>query len=172
MTKMEKILAMVLMFVTILLVSFNFLYVKAVDLNLTENTSSSTNSSDDEDDDNSTSSASNSSSTNSSSLSSSATVKTTSSTYTSNNLKYQIYDSSYNAITDVMTLSKTSDELVYFKKNSVQFSLASSGTNVYNLVIWLSDTNSEQSADYSKSFSGKIGFELVGASSEIIEASF
>ena len=55
MTKMEKILAMVLMFVTILLVSFNFLYVKAVDLNLTENTSSSTNSSDDEDDDNSTS---------------------------------------------------------------------------------------------------------------------
>ena len=80
MTKMEKILAMVLMFVTILLVSFNFLYVKAVDLNLTENTSSSTNSSDDEDDDNSISSASNSSSTNSSSLSSSATVKTTSST--------------------------------------------------------------------------------------------
>ena len=84
MTKMEKILAMVLMFVTILLVSFNFLYVKAVDLNLTENTSSSTNSSDDEDDDNSTSSASNSSrsssSTNSSSLSSSATVKTTNST--------------------------------------------------------------------------------------------
>ena len=85
-------------------------------------------------------------------------VKTTNSTYTSNNLKYQIYDSSYNAITDVMTLSKTSDELVYFKKNSVQFSLASSGTNVYNLVIWLSDTNSEQSGDYSKSFSGKIGF--------------
>ena len=31
MTKMEKILAVVLMFVTILLVSFNFLYVKAVD---------------------------------------------------------------------------------------------------------------------------------------------
>ena len=39
MIKMEKILAIVLMFVTILLVSFNFLYVKAVDLNLTENTS-------------------------------------------------------------------------------------------------------------------------------------
>ena len=89
MTKMEKILAIVLMFVTILLVSFNYAYVGAVDLNLTENTSSSSSNSADEDDtqnseDTPTSNyaRSSTSSNTKSSLDTSATVKTTSSTET------------------------------------------------------------------------------------------
>ena len=97
-------------------------------------------------------------------------VKTTSTTYTTSNLKYQIFDSSYNAITDVMSISKTANDLVYFKKGTTQVSIASTGTKTYYLAIWLSDTNNDQSADYSKTFNGAIGFELVGATSSRLEA--
>lgn len=99
-------------------------------------------------------------------------VKTINSTYTTNNLKYQIYDSSYNAVTDVMTISKTANEYVYFKKGTSQVTITSTGSKTYYLVVWLSDTNSEQSSDYSKTFKGAIGIELVGVSSGRLEATF
>lgn len=99
-------------------------------------------------------------------------VKTVSSSYTTDNLRYQIFDSSYNAVTDVMTVSNSSNTLVYFKKNSSNVSITSSGNVTYYFVIWLTDTNSGQSDDYSKSFSGAIGFELIGANSDKLEANF
>ena len=91
-------------------------------------------------------------------------------TYTTTNLKYQIFDSSYNAITDVMTISKTANDLVYFKKGTTKVSITSTGTKKYYLAIWLSDTNSDQSSDYSKTFNGAIGFELVGSPSDKLQA--
>lgn len=97
-------------------------------------------------------------------------VKTNTTTYTTTNLKYQIFDSSYNAITDVMTISKTANDLVYFKKGTTQVSITSTGTKKYYLAIWLSDTNSDQSSDYSKTFNGAIGFELVGSPSDKLQA--
>lgn len=97
-------------------------------------------------------------------------VKTNTTTYTTTNLKYQIFDSSYNAITDVMTISKTANDLVYFKKGTTQVSITSTGTKTYYLAIWLSDTDSDQSTDYSKTFNGAIGFELVGSPSDKLQA--
>lgn len=97
-------------------------------------------------------------------------VKTNTTTYTTTNLKYQIFDSSYNAITDVITISKTANDLVYFKKGTTKVSITSTGTKKYYLAIWISDTNSDQSSDYSKTFNGAIGFELVGSPSDKLQA--
>lgn len=102
-------------------------------------------------------------------------VRTESSTYTTDNLKYQIFDSSYNALTDIMTLSRTADTIVYFKKDDSNYTVTSSGNIIYYLAIWLTDTGLEQSEDYSKNFSGYIGFESVehsGTGIGEIEANF
>lgn len=69
-----------------------------------------------------------------------------------------------------MTISKTANDLVYFKKGTTQVSITSTGTKTYYLAIWLSDTNSDQSSDYSKTFNGAIGFELVGSPSDKLQA--
>lgn len=102
-------------------------------------------------------------------------IRTNTSTYTTDNLKYQVFDSSYNALTDVMTLSRTANDTVYFQKSTANFSVTSTGTTTYYLAIWLHDTGEEQSDDYSKNFSGYIGFESVehfGAEGGKVEAGF
>ena len=102
-------------------------------------------------------------------------VRTKDTTYETNNLKYQIYDSTYNAITDVITLSKVVDETVYFTKDNNNSTISSTGNEIYYLVVWLSDTGELQSEDYSKTFSGSVGFESVtdfGTGLSQIEASF
>lgn len=102
-------------------------------------------------------------------------VRTVSSSYTTTNLRYQIFDSSYNAVTDVMTISNSSGGFVYFEKSSSKLTVTSNGTKNYYFVIWLTDTGVEQSSDYSKVFNGAIGFELVGSISDTsnrIEANF
>lgn len=99
-------------------------------------------------------------------------VRTVSSNYTTTNLRYQIFDSSYNAVTDIMTISNSSDSFVYFEKSSSKLTITSNGTNNYYFVIWLTDTGAEQSSDYSKVFNGAIGFELVGSGSGRLEANF
>lgn len=102
-------------------------------------------------------------------------VRTETSTYTTDNLKYQIFDSNYNALTDIMSLSSVSGTPVYFKKNSADYSVSSTGTSTYYLAIWLKDIGKEQSEDYSKNFSGYIGFESVnsfGVETGKIEAGF
>lgn len=104
-------------------------------------------------------------------------VKTISTTYTSDNLKYQIYDSNNKSITDVMTISRNENELIYFTKDQNRLSLTSTGTSTYYLVIWLSDPGTDQtdidsSNTTTKKLNGKIGFELVGTDSSVIEATF
>ena len=96
-------------------------------------------------------------------------LKTSSTTYTTGNLKYQIYDTSYNAITDVMTPSLTTDEKVYFSKNNTNVNTSINTSNIeYYLVMWISDTNSIQTSDHSKTYSGAVGFETT--SGDRIEA--
>lgn len=98
-------------------------------------------------------------------------IETVSSTYTTDNLKYQIFDSNYTAVTDVMTLSNTSGTRVYFNKNAnrLDLNLGASDT-IYYLAVWLTETGDSQSSDYSKSFSGKVGFESIDG--DTLEASF
>jgi len=102
-------------------------------------------------------------------------IRTNESTYTTDNLKYQFFDSNYNPLTDIMTLSRTKEEIVYFQKDKTNYSVATEGTATYYLAIWLTDTGEEQSEDYSKDFSGFIGFELIelsGTETGKIEAEF
>lgn len=87
-------------------------------------------------------------------------LKTSSTTYTTSNLKYQIFNSSYTAVSDVMTVSTTANGVVYFTKNNNKVSISMGNTTTeYYLVMWISDTNSMQTSDYSKTFSGVVGFE-------------
>ena len=85
-------------------------------------------------------------------------------------MKYQIYDTNYNAISDVMTVSRTKDEMVYFNNSGTRVNINLGSTANYYLVVWLTETDSTQATDYSKAFSGKIGFE--SSTGSVIEASF
>lgn len=103
-------------------------------------------------------------------------LKTISTEYTTNNLRCQLFDSNYNAISKVMTIkgiNETSNEKNYFielsSTNMVNFQLNNNDVNYY-LAIWLYETGTLQNDDYSKNFSGKIGFETL--SGGIIEATF
>ena len=98
-------------------------------------------------------------------------IITNSSTYVTDNLKFQIYDSNFNAVTDVISISRTIDEKVYFTKNSSIVGTAVNNADVvYYLVIWLTETGSVQNDDYGRSFTGKVGFESIHG--ENLTASF
>lgn len=102
-------------------------------------------------------------------------IRTETSTYTTDNLKYQFFDSWFNPLTDIMSLSKTSNETIYFQKDETNYQVSISGNTTYYLAIWLTDTGEEQSEDYAKDFSGYIGFESVeffGIENSKIEANF
>jgi len=98
-------------------------------------------------------------------------LTTVSSTYTTSNLKYQLFTLSgntYTAVTDAIVINNTANTDNYMVNNSsnVQFTIntgtsSSPTTSTYYLAIWLSNTNSSQSSDYSKSFVGTIGFDSV-----------
>ena len=70
-----------------------------------------------------------------------------------------------------MTPSLTANEKVYFTKDSnmVTTSMNHNDTEYY-LVMWITETNTLQNADYSKSYTGLVGFETL--SGERIEATF
>lgn len=93
-------------------------------------------------------------------------VITSSSTYT-NNLKYQIFTksgSTYTAVSDQITLSNTVNAENVMKKNSntISIQLNNQASITYYLVIWLSDTASnQQSNDANKSYSGSVVFKSI-----------
>lgn len=90
-------------------------------------------------------------------------LKTSSTTYTASNLKYQIYDINYNAVTDVLTPSLTADQKVYFQKDSNNVETTINSTNIeYYLVMWITETNTMQTDDYAKTYDGVVGFETSG----------
>ena len=86
-------------------------------------------------------------------------ITTTSSTYTTNNLKCQLYNTNFEAVSDAITPSNTANNSVYFTSNNNNIIINLSSTSqTYYLVVWLSDTSSSQSADYSKAYSGTLTF--------------
>lgn len=96
-------------------------------------------------------------------------LKTNSTTYTTSNLKYQIYDTNYNAISDILTPSLTIGDKVYFQKDSKDISTTINNTNIeYYLVMWITETNTMQTADQSKTYSGVVGFEAINGN--VLEA--
>lgn len=87
-------------------------------------------------------------------------ITTINSTFTTNNLKCQIYNSNFSAVSDVMTLSNISNNKMHITSSGNNLSINVPSTNqVYYLVIWLTDTNSSQSADYTKTYNGTITFD-------------
>jgi len=98
-------------------------------------------------------------------------VRTTTTNYETLNLKYQVFDSSYNAVTDPTSVSLTVNEMVYFSTGGVKNNITIGSTDIiYYVAVWLSDTNNPQDSDYSKSFMGTIGFE--SKYGDIIEGKF
>lgn len=98
-------------------------------------------------------------------------IRTNNTTYTTDNLKYQIFDTSYNNITDVMSLSNNNNEKVYFKNGNSLVSAGINNTNIeYYLVIWVHETTSLQNEDASKDYTGSVGFESTNGDN--IEAIF
>ncbi len=94
-------------------------------------------------------------------------LKTVSSTYTTNNLKYQLFTLSgntYSAITTAAAINNTANALNYLRLNNTDITVsmadgtASSTTVDMYLVLWLSDTGSNQLDDQNKSFSGQLSF--------------
>ena len=87
-------------------------------------------------------------------------ITTTNSTYTTYDLKCQLYNNNFEAISDIITLPKTTDEKVYITNSSNNINISLASTNqTYYLVVWLTDTLSSQTEDYSKTYSGTITFE-------------
>lgn len=89
-------------------------------------------------------------------------ISTTNTTYTTDNLMCQLFDSNYNPVSDVVTLSRVASEKKYFQKNNTRIATEVNNRDVtYYLAIWLHETGKLQNADYSKSFSGKVIFESI-----------
>lgn len=87
-------------------------------------------------------------------------ISTTNTTYTTDNLMCQLFDSNYNPVSDVVTLSRVASEKKYFQKNNTRIATEVNNRDVtYYLAIWLHETGELQNSDYSKSFSGKVIFE-------------
>lgn len=94
-------------------------------------------------------------------------IRTSNSTYTTENLKYQVYSSNFSSLTDVMTITHNSGDTVYFKKaeQSYEINLADGTvtptTMSYYIVFWISEINEPQD-DQGKTYDCKIGFESIG----------
>lgn len=89
--------------------------------------------------------------------------------YITDNLRCQLFDSNYNAISDITILSKTVGEGSYLKKTedevttdvAIEVNETTKKETTYYLAIWLHDTDVYQNEDYSKTFAGKIFFESI-----------
>lgn len=88
-------------------------------------------------------------------------ITTINSTYETSNLKCQIYDSSYNAISDIVTLSHAANDVTYITSNNSNLNInLSSNSQVYYLVIWISEESTLQSSDYSKIYNATLTLSL------------
>lgn len=98
-------------------------------------------------------------------------IETTSTTYTTTNLKYQLFSDNYTALSTSESLAAIGKKS-YFKdtaNNYVHTEIDTTPINYY-LVIWLSETNESQNEDMNKDFSGNIVFESINGNQ--ISASF
>lgn len=87
-------------------------------------------------------------------------VITSNTTYTTTNLKCQLYNSSYTAVSDVITLSNSNNGKVYLTYSGNNIDINSGSSNqVFYLAVWLTEVSSSQSNDYGKTFSGAFVLE-------------
>lgn len=87
-------------------------------------------------------------------------ISTISTTYTTDNLKCQLFDSNYNPVSDIITMSRTANERKYFKSGTNNIATEVNNKDVtYYLAIWLHETNELQNEDYAKTFAGEVVFE-------------
>ena len=87
-------------------------------------------------------------------------ISTTSTTYTTDNLKCQLFDSSYNPVSDIITISRTANQRKYFKSGNNNIATEVNNKDVtYYLAIWLHETGELQNEDYAKTFAGEVVFE-------------
>ena len=108
-------------------------------------------------------------------------LKTLSTTYTTNNLKYQLFTynsgtSTYTAVTDIKTVPLTANATSDFTLSNakIDVSLASGKTTSYStnyyLAIWLSDPGNNQLVDSNKTYSGSVTFiSVAGGGSVTVE---
>ena len=94
-------------------------------------------------------------------------LKTLTSTYTTNNLKYQLFTlsgSTYTAISTATAINRTANAINYFKLNSTDVTVSlsdgssSSTTKDVYLAIWISDPGNNQLDDQNKTFTGQLSF--------------
>ena len=94
-------------------------------------------------------------------------LKTLTSTYTTNNLKYQLFTlsgSTYSAISTATAINRTANAINYFKLNSIDVTISlndgssSSTTKDVYLAIWISDPGNNQLDDQNKTFTGQLSF--------------
>lgn len=106
-------------------------------------------------------------------------LTTLSTTYTTNNLKYQLFTKSgntYTAASDMKSVPIVTNATSDFTLSSSNISVSlSNGTSSaysvdYYLAIWLSDPGSNQPDDSNKTYNGKVTF--VGANGDTISANF
>ena len=106
-------------------------------------------------------------------------LQTVSTTYTTSNLKYQLFtysNGTYTAVSDMKTVPITADCTSNFTMNNSNISVTlNDGTTTaysvdYYLAIWLSDPGSNQLVDSNKTYSGSIVF--VSANGNSISANF
>ena len=106
-------------------------------------------------------------------------ITTLSTTYTSNNLKYQLYTksgSTYSSASDIKALPIVTNATSDFSLNSNNINVAlNDGTSSaystdYYLVIWLSDPGTNQQVDSNKTYNGKITF--VSTNGDTVSANF
>ena len=93
-----------------------------------------------------------------------------STTYTTNHLKYRLYQlsgSTYSLVSDTLSIAYTGNAKNYFKLNNsnINFSLSDGSTRSqstsYYLVIWLSDIDDNQLEDENQQFVWNIVFDSV-----------
>ena len=97
----------------------------------------------------------------------SGTLSTVSTTYTTNNLKYQLFtyaNNTYTAASDMKVVPLTAGNTSDFTLNNSNINIAlNDGTTTsystdYYLAIWLSDPGNNQLIDADKTYSGRITF--------------
>lgn len=103
-------------------------------------------------------------------------IETISTTYSTNNLKYQIFiksGSSYYNVTMMDTVSQVVGNKSYFKHDvsDLQPTTVNAGSSTtFYLALWLSDTGTSQNEDFEKDYRGKVVFESIFGGK--LEASF
>ena len=106
-------------------------------------------------------------------------LETVSTTYTTSNLKYQLFtyaNNTYTAASDMKTVPTTAGGTSNFTLSNTDVSVAlnngttSSYSTDYYLVIWLSDPGNNQLVDSNKTYNGRVTF--VASTGDRISANF